>query len=31
MDLGDDLRVTPTLAERLAPDPLTYIASFARA
>ena len=28
MDLGDDLRVTPTLAERLDnPDPLTYIAT----
>ena len=27
MDIGDDLRVTPTLAERLDnPDPLTYIA-----
>ena len=27
MDIGDDLHVTPTLAERLDnPDPLTYIA-----
>ena len=28
MDIGDDLRVKPTLAERLDnPDPLTYIAT----
>ena len=31
MDLGDDLRATPTLAERLDhPDPLTYVATLRR-
>jgi len=31
MDIGDDLHVTPTLAERLDnPDPLTYIATLRR-
>ena len=31
MDIGDDLRVTPTLAERLdSPDPLTYIVTLRR-
>ena len=31
MDLGDDLRVKPTLAERLDnPDPLTYVATLRR-
>src|SRR5438477_9337166 len=31
MDIGDDLRVKPTLAERLdSPDPLTYIVTLRR-